>query len=89
MPHYLKVPDRIEVKTLKKILDYSITNGPQRKTNMATHCKMSYTRFIPYLNMMIILNLLEIFDNNGFFVKITELGRWVIDQLDNIDHTDH
>ena len=31
---------------------------------------------------------IEIFDNNGFFVKITELGRWVIDQLENIDHND-
>lgn len=84
----MKVPARIEVKTLKKILDYSYKNGPQRKTNMATNCKMSYTRFVPYLNIMVILNLLEIVDNNGYFVKITELGRWVIDQLDNIDHSD-
>lgn len=85
----MKIASRIEVNTLKKILNYSIKNGPQRKTNMATHCKMSYTRFIPYLNIMVILNLLEIVDNNGYFVIITELGRWVIDQLDSIDHIDH
>lgn len=84
---YLKVPARIEVKTLKKILEYSITNGPQRKTNMATNCKMSYTRFVPYLNILVIMNLLEIFENNGYFVKITELGRCVIDELENIDHS--
>ncbi len=77
-----KIPYRIEVKTLKKILNYSNANGPQRKTNMATHCKMSYTRFIPYLNIMIILNLLELYNNNGVFVRITELGRWVLDQLE-------
>jgi len=85
----LKVPDRIEIKTLKKILDYSYKKGPQRKTNMATNCKMSYTRFVPYLNIMVIMNLLEIVDNDGYFIIITELGRWVIDQLDNIDHSDH
>ena len=55
---------------------------------MATHCKMNYTRFIPYLNIMIIMNLLEIFENNGFFVRITELGRLVLDHLENTDHTD-
>lgn len=55
---------------------------------MATHCKMSYTRFIPYLNIMIIMNLLEIFEDGGYFVRITELGRWVINQLENTDHSD-
>lgn len=85
----MKVPNRIEVKTVKKILDYSNKIGAQRKTNMATHCKMSYTRFIPYLNILIIMNLLEIIENKGFFVIITELGRCVIDQLNNIDHNDH
>ncbi len=85
----MKIPSRIEVKTLKKILDHSYKKGPQRKTNMATNCKMSYTRFVPYLNIMVIMNLLEIVDSNGYFVIITELGRWVIDQLDNIDHSDY
>jgi len=84
----LKVPARIEVKTLKKILNYSIRNGSQRKTNMATHCKMSYTRFIPYLNIMVIMNLLEIFEDDGYFVRITELGSLVINELENIDHSD-
>ena len=84
----LKIAARIEIKTLKKILNYSIRNGPQRKTNMATHCKMSYSRFIPYLNIMVIMNLLEIFEDDGYFVNVTELGRWVINQLENIDHSD-
>ena len=80
----MKIPSRIEVKTLKKILDYSNTNGPQRKTNIATHCKMNYTRFIPYLNVMIMLNLLENFDNN---VRITEFGKWILNEIEkNTDH---
>ena len=76
----MKISKRIEINTLIKILDFSNTHGPQKKTNMATNCKMSYTRFIPILNIMVLLMLLEI---SGPFsdIVITECGKKLLEIL--------
>ena len=71
------------MRTLKKILEFSLINGPIKKTNMATNCKMSYSRFIPILNVMGIFGLLEIIPSAGNFIVITEVGKSVLDKLQN------
>ena len=77
---HMTISRRIELRTLKKILEFSLIHGPQKKTNMATNCKMSYSRFIPLLNIMDILGLLEIIES---FIVITESGKSVLDKLQN------
>ena len=77
----MKISKRIEISTLLKILEFSNTNGPQKKTNMATNCKMSYTRFIPILNMMVMLALLEITNAPFCEIIITECGKRLLDRL--------
>lgn len=77
----MKISKRIEISTLIKILEFSNTNGPQKKTNMATNCKMSYTRFIPILNIMVLLMLLEIKDAPFCEIVITECGKKLLERL--------
>ena len=77
----MKLSKRIEMRTLKKLLEFSLTNGPQKKTNMATRCKMSYSRFIPVLNMMIMLGLLDFDENYSSNILITESGKKILEQL--------
>ena len=78
---YMKISRRIELRTLKKILEFSLTNGPQKKTNMATNCKMSYSRFIPLLNIMEILGLLDVVKSTGNYIVITDIGKIVLEKL--------
>ncbi len=80
---HMTISRRIEMRTLVKILEFSLTNGPIKKTNMATNCKMSYSRFIPVLNMMGILGLIEIIENTGNYIVITDFGKKVLDKLQN------
>ncbi len=54
----------------------------KKKTNMATHCKMSYTRFIPILNVMMAFEFLEI-KENSVKVSITQLGKKILLKLQN------
>ena len=68
---HLTISRRIELRTLKKILEFSLIHGPQKKTNMATNCKMSYSRFIPVLNIMEMLELVEIIESTGNYIVIT------------------
>lgn len=83
-----KYPQRVELKTLQKILEYCNFNGRQRRTNLATCCKMCYSRFIPYLNISLYFGLLQIIEDNGKFVIITETGKIVLEKLQNIDFCD-
>ncbi len=71
------------MRTLKKILEFGVAHGPQKKTNMATNCKMSYSRFIPILNIMDILGLLEVVKTTGNYIVITDSGKKVLDKLQN------
>ena len=77
-----KFADRIEMKTMFKILSISYKKGPQKKTNMATFCNMSYTRFIPHLNTIKLFTFMEVIENNPTeFIQITELGKIVLQKL--------
>jgi predicted transcriptional regulator len=80
---HMTISRRIEMQTLKKILEFSLTNGPIKKTNMATRCKMSYSRFIPLLNIMDILGLLDVIKETGNYIVITDFGKTVLDKLQN------
>ena len=71
------------MKTFYKLLFYSYENGPQKKTNMATNCKMSYTRFVPILNQMILFNFLVIENTPSGRVKITQEGKEVLEKIQN------
>ena len=71
------------MKTFMKILSFSFEAGPQKKTNMATRCKMSYTRFIPILNLMLVFNFLEQEDASKK-ITITEDGKKVLEMLQDI-----
>lgn len=85
---YMKISRRIELRTLKKILEFSLTNGPQKKTNMATNCKMSYSRFIPLLNIMEMFGLVEIVKSTGNYIVITDNGKIVLEKLQNNEMVD-
>jgi len=37
---------------------------------------------------MIIFNFLEIIEYDGYFVGITKIGKIVLQQIENIDHSD-
>lgn len=80
---HMTISRRIELRTLKKILEFSSVHGPQKKTNMATNCKMSYSRFIPLLNIMGILGLLEVIESPASFIVITDFGKIVLEKLEN------
>jgi len=69
------------MKTFYKLLLYSYEKGAQKKTNMATNCKMSYTRFIPILNTIVVFGFLEIEDTPSGRVRITELGKKVLQKM--------
>ena len=75
---------RVELKTLYKVLSSAIKYGAQRKTNMATNCKMSYTRFIPFLNTMVLFGLLIITEEPFKLVSITVMGKSVLEVLQRI-----
>lgn len=83
-----KYPQRVELQTLKKILEYCNFNGQQRRTNLATCCKMCYSRFIPYLNLSVYFGLLKIIENNGKYIIITPTGKFVLEKLQNMDCCD-
>lgn len=72
---------RVEMKTCLRVLSNSLKYGAQRKTNMATNCKMSYTRFIPFLNTMELFGLLLVLDDPVKLVTITEMGKSVLEVL--------
>lgn len=77
-----KISRRIEVKTLMKVLRYSMDHGAQKKTNMATNCKMSYSRLIPLLNIMYRLDLMETLTDKSDRIAITEFGKEVLLDLE-------
>lgn len=74
---------RLEMRTLVKVLSYALKYGAQRKTNIATNCKMSYTRFMPFLNTMVLFGLLQIIDDPSRLVSITDVGKSVLEVLQN------
>jgi len=76
----MKISRRIEMRTFTKVLEFASANGPQKKTNMATNCKMSYTRFIPLLNLMMLFGFLEL-DPALEVITITQLGKEVLERL--------
>lgn len=78
----MKLSRRVEMKTFMKILLFSYDKGPEKKTNMATNCKMSYTRFIPILNLMMLFECLEIKDDTDK-ISITEFGKVILMKLQN------
>ena len=73
------------MKTFLKLLSYSYEHGPEKKTNMATNCKMSYTRFIPILNIMMLFEFLEIKENTDK-ISITQFGKNILVKLQNITY---
>ena len=75
---------RVETKTCYKVLSNALKYGSQRKTNMATNCKMSYTRFIPFLNTMVLFGLLTIIEDPVKLVSITVMGKSVLEVLQRI-----
>ena len=74
-----KVPNRIETKTLMRILTCLNLVGPQKRTNTSTHCNMSYSRFIPYLNFMLAINAVML--DPVQVLNITRVGKDLLDYL--------
>jgi len=77
-----KISRRIEIKTMMKVLRYSQDHGAQKKTNMATNCKMSYSRFIPLLRVMFMLEVMQTLDDATDKIIITEFGKTVLADLE-------
>lgn len=80
-----KYSKRIEMKTFLKILSFANEHGPTKRTNMATNTKMSYTRFKPILEIMIVFGFLIMNMNGNQTIIITELGKQVLEKLQNIE----
>ena len=74
-----KVAKRLETNTIARILENLSHNGPQNRTNTSTRCNMSYTRFIPYMNFMMVINVI-IFDP-AQLLHITEIGKELLEYL--------
>ena len=77
----MKISDRIEVKSLKKLLKYTNQYGPQKKTNLATYTGMSYSRFMLVLNISIMMNFLQMVEEPSLAVAITEPGKVFLEKL--------
>jgi len=78
----MKISRRVEIKTLIKVLRYLLDNGAQKKTNLATNCKMSYSRFIPLLRIMFTLDVAEMLNDSSDKIVITEFGKTVLSDLE-------
>ena len=83
--HLKKYSKRIEMKTFLKILSFANEHGPTKRTNMATNTKMSYTRFKPILETMIVFGFLIMNMNGNQTIIITEAGKQVLERLQNIE----
>lgn len=80
-----KIPKRMEIKTMMRILMTLDNNGPQKRTNTSTYCNMSYSRFIPYMNFMIVISVLML--DPSQILHITQLGKKLLEYL-KIHHID-
>lgn len=78
-----KLLQRAEIKTMIKILDTVHQSQLQKRTNLATVCKMSYDQFVKYVEILILFELLEIcpLTKTSKTVKITKIGINILRKL--------
>jgi len=84
----MKISDRLEMKSLRKILIYTNNHGPQKKTNLATYTSMSYSRFMLVLNTAIMMDFLQMLEEPSLLVAMTEPGRVFLEKLMKNDRAD-
>ena len=66
---------RIEVRTLKRILNH-LSSNPGKRVQTAMYCNMAYDRFIPYVNMLCRLELIsQTITKDGIILNVTQRGR--------------
>jgi len=72
---------RVDLCIMKTILDKANIKGKSKRTNLALECKIPYHRFIKYMQIMILLNLLRMENmEKETFISITNLGKNFLNQ---------
>lgn len=57
---YEKIPQRIEWKTVLRILGFLRYNGRSKKTHISMTCNLGYKRCVQYLNWLKLMDLIKV-----------------------------
>ena len=73
---YGSIPQRIEWKTVLRILGYLHHNSKSKKTHISMTCNLGYKRCIQYLNWLEMMNLIkkDIGDDGSHLISMNEFG---------------
>ena len=73
---YDEIPQRIEWKTVLRILGFLQHNGKSKKTHVSMMCNLGYKRCIQYLNWLEMMNLIkkDIDENGSHLISVNEFG---------------
>ena len=77
---YEKIPQRIEWKTVLRILGFLHHNSRSKKTHISMTCNLGYKRCIQYLNWLKLMDLIKIdADKEGtHLISMNERGNELI-----------
>ena len=77
---YEKIPQRIEWKTVLRILGFLYNNRESKKTHISMTCNLGYKRCIQYLNWLKLMDLIKIcMDKDGsHLISMSERGTELI-----------
>lgn len=73
---YEKIPQRIEWKTVLRILGFLHHNSKSKKTHISMTCNLGYKRCVQYLNWLKLMDLIKIdTDMDGsYFISMNDRG---------------
>lgn len=73
---YEKIPQRIEWKTVLRILSFLRYNGRSKKTHISMTCNLGYKRCVQYLNWLTLMDLIKMDTDkdDSYFISMNERG---------------
>lgn len=82
---YEKIPQRIEWKTVLRILGFLYHNSKSKKTHISMTCNLGYKRCIQYLNWLELMDLIKIDDdkNGSHLISMNERGTELVIKYQN------
>ena len=76
---YEKIPQRIEWKTVLRILGFLHHNSRSKKTHISMTCNLGYKRCVQYLNWLKLMDLIKIdMEDSSHLVSMNERGTELI-----------
>jgi len=73
---YAEIPQRIEWKTVLRILGFLHHNSRSKKTHISMTCNLGYKRCVQYLNWLEIMNLIkkDVDQDGSHLISVNEWG---------------